>query len=474
MKRKIILLAVILAAAFLTVDAWNYPAKHPEVYTREYATAPTVETEVVVQEFRNMSRSFEPARLAFSNPLMGYAVQAEQEFIDDTIQLVYIDITWREWESEIDQYNIEGIRLTNQIDRWKAEGKHAILRFICDYPTEERHMDIPDWLYLEIGKAGTYYHNSYGAGFSPDYSNSYFQKRHAAAVKALGEAFGNDNFISYIELGSLGHWGEWHVDYENGVPRLPSEQIRNTYVTPWQEAFPNAKIMMRRPFPIAAKEGYGLFNDVIGDAHDTQEWLSWVRSGGEYDQTTDPEDKLVPMTDFWKTSPSGGELTSGISMDMLMTENLSALISQIQESHTTFIGPKIASSDYTDAYNTLLDTIGYQFMIKQAELVLEDNQLKLTSTWTNNGVAPMYWDWPIYIYVKNAEQSIIDKIPVEIKLTSLLPNTELTNTTVIDVPASTHLSTCTFWVGIEDPMTLKPSVEFDMYTEQINGLTRLF
>lgn len=27
----------------------------------------------------------------------------------------------------------------------------------------------------------------------------------------MGERWGSDSLISYIELGSLGHWGEWHV-----------------------------------------------------------------------------------------------------------------------------------------------------------------------------------------------------------------------------------------------------------------------
>ena len=27
----------------------------------------------------------------------------------------------------------------------------------------------------------------------------------------MGQRWGNDDFIAYIELGGLGHWGEWHV-----------------------------------------------------------------------------------------------------------------------------------------------------------------------------------------------------------------------------------------------------------------------
>lgn len=132
--------------------------------------------------------------------------------------------------------------------RWRSEGKHLVLRFICDDPGDESHTDIPDWLYRETGKDGDWYDNDYGKGFAPDYSNTTMIRRHTQAVKAMGERWGSDPLISYIELGSLGHWGEWHVNYGAGIRRLPLEEVREQYVKVWPEAFPNAMILMRRPF----------------------------------------------------------------------------------------------------------------------------------------------------------------------------------------------------------------------------------
>lgn len=474
MKRKILYPILIIILALLTLDAWNYPQKHPEILPSVQADGFNDIPEVTIPSFQRLTRHYEPENTAFSNPLMGYAVGAQEDVIDEETTLIYIDLTWREWEAEMDQYNVENIRKVNRIDQWKAEGRHAVLRFLCDLPSEVRHMDIPDWLYAASGNAGTFYQNSYGSGFSPDYSNAYIQERHAAAVKALGEAFGQDTFVSYVELGSLGHWGEWHVAYDDGIPRLPGEQIRDAYVTPWQEAFPNARIMMRRPFSIALTQDFGLFNDIIGDSAGTKEWLNWIQAGGNYDQTLDISDTLKPMPGFWKTAPSGGELTSGIPMETLMEERLGDVIQQLQNSHTTFIGPKTVPPEYTDASNTILSTIGYKFYISQADLAQEGNQLKLTTNWTNNGIAPIYWDWPVYIYVKDREGSLIEKVPMRIMLSTLLPGTKLTNNTLIDIPQDVDLSTCSYWIGIEDPMTLKPSILFDMKTEQENGLALLF
>lgn len=74
-------------------------------------------------------------------------------------------------------------------------------------------MDIPEWLYEKTDQAGTWYDVEFGKGFSPDYNKEQFIAYHRKAVEAMGEHWGQDGLISYIELGDLGHWGEWHVNY---------------------------------------------------------------------------------------------------------------------------------------------------------------------------------------------------------------------------------------------------------------------
>lgn len=150
-------------------------------------------------------------------PLMGYAPCAWNAEVREDVSLLYMDITWAELEPEEGQYNWEGIEKENQLERWREEGKHIVLRFVCDVPGSETHMDIPEWLYEKTNHAGTWYDVSFGKGFAPDYNNEIFISCHQKAVEAMGEHLGQDGLISYIELGSLGHWGEWHVNYSVGI-----------------------------------------------------------------------------------------------------------------------------------------------------------------------------------------------------------------------------------------------------------------
>lgn len=46
----------------------------------------------------------------------------------------------------------------------------------------------------------------------------------------MGDRWGDEELISFIELGGLGHWGEWHVDSTAGVRQLPDESVRERYV----------------------------------------------------------------------------------------------------------------------------------------------------------------------------------------------------------------------------------------------------
>ena len=84
------------------------------------------------------------------------------------------------------------------------------------------------------------------------------------------KSWGNDDFIAYIELGGLGHWGEWHVHSDAGIRQLPRKEVRNDYIAPFQPAFPKAKILMRRPFDTGLEGDFGIYNDVFGDKSATK------------------------------------------------------------------------------------------------------------------------------------------------------------------------------------------------------------
>lgn len=408
---------------------------------------------------RSETKEFTQSQEIFGNPLMGYAPDARKENVSEDITLLYVDVTWKELEPKCGVYDWETIEKENQFVRWKSEGKHLVLRFICDDPGDESHMDIPDWLYQEMGKDGDWYDNDYGKGFAPDYSNAAMLRYHTEAVKAMGERWGADSLISYIELGSLGHWGEWHVNYGAGIRRLPLEEVREQYVKVWSEAFPDAMILMRRPFRTAKNYGFGLYNDMAGHPHDTNVWLEWIENGGAYDQTGE-KDAVVPMSGFWKTAPVGGELTSSISMRQMLEENINETIELVRLSHTTFLGPKIADNSYLDGYQKLLKNMGYRIWITQAQLKQTLGKTTLILTWENDGSAPFYKNWPVVVTVTDNSGTIIEEKTLDWNISELMPGEKAVTQVELDTSGlikktQSNMSIC---VEIRDPMTKKAAI----------------
>lgn len=412
---------------------------------------------------RKTIKQYKESQAAFGNPLMGYVPSAWYNEVSEDISLLYMDITWAELEPEEGVYNWASIDEENQISRWRKEGKHLVLRFVCDIPSDEEHMDIPEWLYEKSGEAGRWYDGEDGKGFAPDYNNPTIISCHEQAVKALGEHFGQDGLISYVELGSLGHWGEWHVNYSEGIQRIPREAVREKYILPWTEAFPDARILMRRPFASAEKYGFGLYNDMTGQPEATQSWFDWINNGGKYDQTGE-KNVIVPMKDFWKTAPSGGEFTSSLSMEEMLDTNLSGTVEMIREAHTTFLGPKIPDENYVDGYKEVLKNMGYRLWVSMAELKNTAKGSRLKLTWENSGVAPMYKEWPVYVYIEDESGKLVEKSRISIKISSLLPGEKEVTLTALETERLNSLLEKGYRlsVGIEDPMTEFPCVRFAM------------
>ena len=369
------------------------------------------------------SIAYSPSDVALDNPLTGYAPPATNVEECEDSQLVYIGVTWAEWEPEEGVYDTESLERKFNITRWKAEGKHAVLRFMCDVPGKEQHMDIPRWLYQRT-QDGVYYDVSYGQGYCPDYENTVFRERHALAIQALATYCNQDTFVAYVELGSLGHWGEWHTTLTEDVPPLPDAEVCNEYVLDYSNNFHNARLLMRRNFSIAAEGGLGLYNDLAGDLEQTQKWLDWLKNGGSYETDGEPL-HLTPIRRFWEQAPVGGELTQEYSMDELLGRRMKDTLETVEAGHMSFIGPNCPTEDLkdSDSARELRESMGYRIYISElrTEYSFKDDCLNVFMTWRNTGLAPLYWDWPVTMYVYDRDGELKYWEDIEIQLSKLVP-----------------------------------------------------
>lgn len=400
----------------------------------------------------NRSVEFSENNDPLDSPLTGYAPPAENIEECEDSRLVYIGLTWEMWEPSPGEYDIDALEETFHLSRWKDENKHAVLRFLCDVPGEEEHLDIPKWLYERTGD-GEYYDTSYGKGYSPDYENSFFQKRHSLALQALAEYCNQDDFVSYVEVGSLGHWGEWHTNTEEGVLPMPDAEICWDYVLDYSDHFHNARLLMRRNYVMASDGKMGLYNDMTGSQKDTEEWMEWIRNGGSFETAGRPLE-YVPMEDFWEQAPCGGEFTSLYSVEEMLTDRMEDTLNMVRESHMTFIGPKCPTGALKDGSGAqaLREEMGYRYFISQlsTQYSFGENQLKVKMIWENSGVAPLYWDWPVTMYVYDPKGELLYWENIDLQLSQVLPGEQIE--TVNHIPFTDQLRDgYQIGVGITDP-----------------------
>lgn len=394
-----------------------------------------------------------PVENVLVNPLMGWAVDAASvpENTAD-FSMVYAEVSWRELEKEPGIYDFEAFEQRVQMEKWAALGKKIVLRFVMDCP-ETGGMDIPDWLYGQIDGDGEWYDVRAGSGFSPNYTNRTLIDRHYLMLEALGKRYNGDPRIAWVETGSLGHDGSWRVDRAEGVAPLPLSDIVTEYVWHYTRAFPDKRLLMSRPFSEAHLLGLGLYNDNLGSEDKSWEWLDFVRFGG-YDDQLDA--MLRPLPDFWKQGMAAAHWERGIDQSQWLHNEGERVLRQIQEGHISVIAgldPALFSDEsLRGSLDQAAKRMGYRLWVvgaKWPRSLRAGYRLRVETLWRNDGVAPMYENWPVELsLVRNGE--VVLRQNTDAKTHELLPG-ESERLLSLDIPADLEPGEYTLCLAIPDP-----------------------
>lgn len=398
-----------------------------------------------------------------NNPFMGFVIDAKYNEAKQPFRLAYANLTWADLEPEKGKYAFDAIEKKFQFALWRQKGVSLIVRVILDYPQESEHADIPDWLYKEIDEKGVWYDVDFGKGFSPDYNNPVLIENHERLIQALANRYNNDSQIAFIELGSLGHWGEWHTMNEGDTRiEFPKEDVSDQYVQHYLHYFDQKRLMMRRPHEIALDNGLGLFNDAFGSRKSTIDgFLQWYTYGYKSWLT---QNNQPAMPDFWKSAPSGGEFTP--DGDYLNDAHIEETLLQAKLTHVSWLGPSAPSNEplggrLQSNIDRFLKTIGYRFVIAKESHekdIYTGNSLHVKLTMINRGVAPFYFAWPLELSLTDAQGAIVSQMRSTIDIREWLPGEREVSGTL---PIPTNLAPGNYKVNaaILNPQTGKPEVD---------------
>lgn len=417
-----------------------------------------------------------PIQDVLYNPYMGFAPSAVNGPYPYNHKLVYKVISWRELEPQKGKYAFDELETKYKFREWNGKNVKIILRIVLDYPSDTPHLDIPDWVYDEINGDGTHYEEVIGKGFSPNYNNPILIERHKQLIRALGERYDKDPGVAFIALGSLGHCGEWHAYSSSHITiPFPTMEISDQYVQHYLDAFPNKKLLNRRPYPIAKDNNIGLYNDVFGTVSSTNDFNDWFENG--YHSLLAGDVVIPAMPDFWKHAPSGGEFSSGSDvLSFLDNDQIDEIIEMARRSHISWLGPPpLSEEELTPEVKAnmerLLREMGYRLRVESAafpQMKAQGSILKVTLDMVNEGIAPFYYDWPVELSLSDMNGRIVSSSRVRGLINTWLPgNTDVSLSLSIDgktIPGEYRLL-----IAILDPDTLRPAVELAMDGKQSDG-----
>lgn len=436
---------------------------------------------------------------SLSNPYKGWVTwgnrAASASAIAYEYETVYIGIKWSELEAVKGVYDFDYVEDLYNFDYWLAQGKKINLRFIMDNPLAGYNgirKDIPQWLYDElvtemgVGNEGTFYYGDEimsalgGSGFSPNYNSQLLLHYHELAIQALASRYDDTEKIAFVQIGSLGHWGEFHT-WPTGSGIFPSPTVAAQYMAHYTTYFHNVKLGLRKPYPYAAANGFGLFNDIFGVSQysGTYTFLDYINNGdtdmGSLSTAADVENSAMP--DFWKTNYSGGEFAEGDIRLHITNDGIMGCLQQIRDTHVSWLGPCSPTNMYTtdsDAYTykanilAIQKLMGYRFALESithTTALSAGESVPITMVWNNKGVAPFYYEWPMELSLINSNGTVTYSQSFDVDVTEWLPG-RIQKSVTLNVPTAIASGNYTLAVAFLNKDTSNPDMALAIDNER--------
>jgi hypothetical protein len=321
--------------------------------------------------------------------------------------------------------------------------------------------------------------------YAPDWNDPNFISRADALLQALGNRYGNDPRLGFVDASLYGDWAEWHVDqwpYDpspTGATKITSANGHHLMDT-MLAVFPKQYLLMQHQtmfndtadtdgllYALGKSARVGIRNDCLGD--------QWFTDRMSYLYRTYPI-----VRDRWQTAPLVTEycyLNSGRGGSSLASD-------QINTYHVAMISnSNIAPwSSYSSSEQNLMvqnnKTSGYRFVLDSLTTpsqIEAGGGFTVITKWSNVNVTPAYNPWNIMVQLRSDSGAVAWQGKSQLDLQTLLP----TNTSGTDTPRTVndtfHLPTTvpdgSYWIAIQivDPDNYYAPLSLAIEERQADG-----
>jgi hypothetical protein len=375
----------------------------------------------------------EPVRLVYApappdNPLKGFVpyLRANATF-PHSMEWDYTKLS----EVMLGPTNFDWTAFDRKLNAAAGRRHQFFARFYIEWPG--RSTGLPQYL-ADAGvklRAWTNYNTQPfppAVDHTPDYENPLLRAALTNFIHALGRRYDGDPRLGFVGLGLLGTWGEWH-NYPNSH-WFASKTVQREVMNAYEAAFKKTRLVAR--YPAGEKNAAYAANSgrAMGYHDDSFAWAT-VHTGKRGDawffETLLRE---AGATTKWRTQPIGGEVRPEV-WKCLFDEPSCAPKGQefdrcLAAIHASWLcNEGVFRGGLQDAARQrairAVQQMGYELHISAARTTITDQDLSVSISVTNTGVAPFYYDWTVELGALDADKKLARTWPTDWRLTSVLP-----------------------------------------------------
>jgi hypothetical protein len=322
---------------------------------------------------------------------------------------IYLRLAWSYLEPEEDVYNWAVI--DSIISRWTAWGHTISFRITCK--ETEIVYATPEWVRKAGAKGKFIEHSDLSIkAWAPDYGDAIFLAKLEKFHKAFAARYDGKPWVEYIDIGSIGEWGEGHTAY-SGWKDVPVAVVKK-HIDLYKRYYKKSTLIISDDF-IGQRDTddgtdyeiyrYSLQNN-LGFRDDSGNVLWYKNLGFGSSGIRTPElyskvYKKIPV--ILESDHYGDALENGMWGDG------SGFEKALKETHATIIGfhyyPREWLKDNYHYASRLANLSGYWYFPKFAMMPdtfrIRSNRNYIRMTWENHGVAPAYNRYKFFVMLVN-------------------------------------------------------------------------
>jgi hypothetical protein len=328
----------------------------------------------------------------YDNSLRNYGANlAPSDTVDEFpgASTVYLRLAWSYIEPQEGRFNWAVVDTPAQ--RWIAKGKKVALRFTASETNRDQPYATPEWV-RKAGAKGYFY--SYrtgidprGTNWEPDFDDPVFLQKLEHFLAAAGARYDGSPDLAFIDVGTLGAWGEGHTIPSTRRPYSSATALRQ--IDLYHKYFPHSLVAVNDDFSLqgrgielfgyARKLGMTLRDDSILVEKPPHSYYHAYLAAQFW-----PAVPVILESEHYGPSAQSGAWGDG-----------SLYLKAIEEYHASYASVHWFPREFLKANKDLIDKInvrlGYRLQLLEASWPAEvaaGSSMLVGYRWRNDGVAP--------------------------------------------------------------------------------------